>query len=187
MGTDSWLVSRAIYYDGIYVADHEFVVVADKYGATPRAQFDYGPSSESLNRPGQLVELHGTTTATRRDDDKAWSGDPASHTRSVKLNASDAAVIAAGKKMDSALGTPDHPGGIKYSILPNGPNQANSNSAASGVANNAVQSQHPGAGIVTPPAGSATPGWSHTFNQNAPQGQPTTTCTGSRIPQSGPC
>ena len=86
-----------------------------------------------------MVELHETTSATRRDDDRAWRGNPDSHARSIKLDAPDSAVVAAGRKLDSALGTPDHPGGIKYSILPNGPNEANSNSAASAVANNAVQ------------------------------------------------
>jgi RHS repeat-associated protein len=171
-GKDSWLVSRAIYFGGVYVADHEFVVVADKYGGTPKAQFDYGPSSSSLDHPGSLVELHGTNAPTRLDDDKAWHGDPSSEARSVKLNASDAAVISAGTRLDSGLGTPDHPGGIKYSILPSGPNQANSNSAASAVANNAVQSEHPGAPYVSSPSGSVTPGSNHPFNQAPPPPKP---------------
>jgi hypothetical protein len=111
----------AIYVNGYYVADHEFVVVADKIGSKPSAQFDYGPQSESMTHPGQLVELSATATTTKTGDVKAWNGDPSSHARFEKLNASDAAVVAEGRKMDAALGTPAKPGPVDYSILPQGP------------------------------------------------------------------
>ena len=183
LGSDAWLVSRAIIFLGVHVADHMFVVVADKYGGTPKAQFDYGPQRESVMNPGQLVELHGTTMGTRVDDDKAWHGDPSSHAHSEVINAPDAAVIAAGNKMDTALGTPAKPGEVKYSITPNGSHEGNSNGGAYDVANGAVQSARPGAPAMKPPAGSNTPGWDHPINQGAPK----ITCTGSRIPQSTPC
>jgi RHS repeat-associated protein len=185
-GEASWEISRRVYQEEmgikIPVGNHVFVVVADKYGAPPKAQFDYGPDDKS----GRLVELHGNpSNFTTKTDTDAYKG--LDSTVSVApINASDANVIAAGDKMDQELGTPGKPGGVNYAMFPDGSHQGNSNSAASAVANNAQQASHPGSPPPSKPSSIfPTPGWNHPFTPGTTGNSSNKHCTvntGSRIP-----
>jgi RHS repeat-associated protein len=183
-GDAAWEISRRVYQPimgvRIPVGNHVFVVVADKYGAPPKAQFDYGPDDKS----GKLVELHGNpSNFTTKTDTDAYRG--LDSTASVTtINASDASAIAAGNKMDQEVGTPAKPGGVSYNKFPSGPHEGNSNSAASAVGNNAQQASHPGSQPMSPPRSVfPTPGWNHSFSPNAPHSaKHCTVTTGSRIP-----
>lgn len=140
LGEDAWLVARPVYFMGVKVADHMFVVVADQLGAPPRARFSYGPS-QGLNPAdrgrefGSLVSLTNTLTQTDVDDKNFWdlTSNPVlaalRGVRFIQINAPDEAVIAAGTAVDEALGTPDDPGSIEYQPIPRG-NEGNSNAAA---------------------------------------------------------
>jgi hypothetical protein len=112
---------------------------------------------------GQLVSLTGTKTGTYKTDSYDWKSLNGSHDSNINVKvipASDAAVTAYGQQMNKFLGTPDKPGSIKYDAFGGDTStKANSNGAASSVANGAVQSEHPGAPVVTPPTGGMPPGW----------------------------
>lgn len=157
----AWIVTRPIG-NTLYTADHNFVVVADKPGGPIRARFSYGPS---MREGGQLVSATGSHNDTDNGDLAAWgaSTNPLSGIRMEPIPAGDAAVIAAGHSLDSYLGTPSHPGAVPYFAVPEiwPSNYANSNTAAAGVANEAI-SRNPSPlnrARLDPYPGSLSPGW----------------------------
>jgi RHS repeat-associated protein len=164
-GREAWLVSRPITVAGVHVADHMFVAVSPTPGGALTARFSYGPSQDMnlLDRRtlGSLVSLTDTGTPTDQDDAAAWewtaNSDLASSRGiySTRIDAPDAAVISAGRATDAALGKPNSPGPIKYALTPpNGSANANSNSAARSVAEQATgRSQAVPAGVTVPGAG----------------------------------
>jgi RHS repeat-associated protein len=167
-GEKSYLVSRRTGFRDHRgrPLNHMFVVnVDDNTGKVTR--FSYGPQGPIWNT-GKLVSLTGSRTKTDRDDGRAWdkySSDPgaaAADGISVSdIDASDDAVIAYGEATDKALGDRKNPGPISYLALTNPKakkNAANSNSAAYGIANGAVQSENPGA-TQPLPSGTRNPGW----------------------------
>jgi len=145
-GTDSWLVTESIPGTG---ANHTFVVVADKLGGEVTARFSYGPTPTfpGFLGAGTLVELSGSKAVADVSDAKAWASlsDPSAAAKAgnfaVQIPASDANVIAAGRAVDTALGTKQNPGNVGYSPnahvwTPDG--KANSNSASHALVDNAV-------------------------------------------------
>jgi len=156
----SWIVTRPIDKTG-YLADHNFVVVADKLGGPIQTRFSYGPS---MPGGGQLVSATGSHDATDSGDLAAWanSTNPFSGVRARQIPASDAAVIRAGQSVDRYLGTAIHPGSVGYSPVPETkPGAANSNTAASIVTNQAISRNPPplNHAYLEPYPGSLSPGW----------------------------
>ena len=155
-GRESWLVSRPLSAPAGIAANHMFVLVRDD--ATGQvSRFSYGPQGHPTKNPGKLVSHSGTGTKTDIDDG-AFAGAFLADRKNAEsfgvtaspINASDADVIAAGNAVNGMLGTPQSPGegAPNYSITPDnagaasrGDLQANSNSAATAVANIASGSQ----------------------------------------------
>jgi hypothetical protein len=157
-GQDSWLIARPTPYGDIR---HMTVVVADRLGAPVTARFSYGPTDRNVFT-NRLVSHTGSGSDTDRADANAWRALARADTAgeagvsATPINASDAAVIAAGNEMDAALGTRTQPGDTTYAELPGyfTPDGAgNSNTAAYGVAMTAVQSENPEASQMLPPGG----------------------------------
>lgn len=156
----SWIITRPIG-NTANIADHSFVVVADKPGATPQARFSYGPTQDGRH----LVSAAGSHDRTDKADEAAWNNwnNPLYGVRMEPIPASDASVLAAGESLNHYLGTPGHPGSVGYSLVPGAwsPGGANSNSAASAIANRAL-SLNPSPlnqGYLEPYPGSLSPGW----------------------------
>ena len=157
-GEAAWLISRPTRYGDIR---HMSVVVADRLGAPVTARFSYGPTDRNVFT-NRLVSHTGSESLTDSADANAWRALARADTAgdagvsATPINASDAAVISAGSEMNAALGTVDHPGNTTYAELPGyfTPDGAgNSNSAAYGVAQTAVQSENPAASQMLPPGG----------------------------------
>ncbi len=170
-GEAAYLVSRRI--PETPGANHMFVLVVDDDTGEIKARYSYGPSSSG---PGKkLVSLTDTDTKTNITDDKsakAFLADPEQAAKdgisAAKIDASDEAVMDAGEKMNEALGSRENPGDTRYFLVPReGGSGANSNSAAYGVAQNAVQSENPGGTQPLPP-GTRNPGWGETGNIPCP-------------------
>ena len=170
-GEAAYLVSRRI--PETPGANHMFVLVVDDDTGEIKARYSYGPSSSG---PGKkLVSLTDTDTKTNITDDKAakaFLADPEQAAKdgisAAKIDASDEAVMDAGEKMNEALGSRENPGDTRYFLVPReGGSGANSNSAAYGVAQNAVQSENPG-GTQSLPPGTRNPGWGETGNIPCP-------------------
>jgi RHS repeat-associated protein len=141
-GQDSYMVYRPVIVAGVEVSKHSFVVVTNEKGQVVE-RFSYGPSSESMSNPGQLVSLTGTDTGTNNDDAAAWSnqGKGVVVVDLTKKGYKDADVLASGQRVNNALGTRDNPGPTKYNAVPDGkPGNANSNSAATAVVRGAETS-----------------------------------------------
>ena len=156
----AWIVTRPIGRTG-FLADHSFVVVADKPSGAIQARFSYGPSKPD---GGQLVSETDSHNDTDNDDLAAWSAtnNPLSWVRMQPIPAPDAAVIAAGRSLDRYLGTPRNPGPVEYIAMPEiKSNSANSNTAAAGVANQAISRNTPplNHAYLSPYPGSLSPGW----------------------------
>ena len=167
-GRESWLVSRPLSPPAGIAANHMFVLVRnDTTGQVSR--FSYGPQGHPTKSPGKLVNHAGTGTKTDTDD-AAFAGAFLADRKNAEsfgvtaspINASDTDVIAAGNAVNEMLGTPQNPGegAPNYNILPDnagaasrGDLQANSNSAATAVANIASGSQS-----QSMPPGSVNPG-----------------------------
>jgi hypothetical protein len=137
------------------------VVVADRLGAPVTARFSYGPTGKNVFT-NSLVSHTGSDSPTDRADANAWRALARADTAGeagvtgTPINASDAAVISAGNEMNAALGNVDRPGNTTYAELPGyfTPDGAgNSNGAAYGVAQTAVQGENPGASQMLPPGG----------------------------------
>lgn len=130
-GKEAYLVARPL--SGTSNAHHMFVVVAPSPGAAPIARFSYGPDDGD---PQKLVNLTGSRTDTNRDDANAWSEMSDSWSaqekgiHSLRIDASDADVIAAGEHLNSVLGNVEEPGNFQYTLIPSRPGTYNSNSAA---------------------------------------------------------
>ncbi len=156
----AWIVTRPIGKT-VDTADHSFVVVADKPGATPQARFSYGPTPDWKH----LISSAGTQDATDKSDKAAWENwnNPLYGVRMEPIPASDASVLAAGQSLSQYLGTPSHPGPVGYGAVPElwPKGSANSNSAASAVANRAI-ALNPSPlnqAYLEPYPGSLSPGW----------------------------
>jgi hypothetical protein len=157
-GEAAWLISRPTPYGDIR---HMTVVVAERLGAPVTARFSYGPTDRNIFN-NKLVSHTGSDSPTDQADANAWRALARADTAGeagvtgTPINASDAAVIAAGNEMDAALGSVERPGSTTYAELPGyfTPDGAgNSNGAAYGVAQSAVQSENPDATQMLPPGG----------------------------------
>lgn len=150
-----------------------FVVVADELGGEITAQYSYGPSNRAswsnpnmggLNPMGHLVSLAGTGTATDVGDQNDWAslagGEALPGVSSTQIDASDAAVMAAGQHVNAALGTIEKPGPIGYAPVTNpatAENVGNSNSGSMAVAN-AARAAEGRTGTQPLPPGARAPG-----------------------------
>jgi hypothetical protein len=157
-GEESWLIARPTPYGDIR---HMSVVVADRLGGPVIARFSYGPTNRNVFT-NRLVSHTGSRSDTDRADANAWRALARADTAGeagvtgTPINASDAAVISAGNEMNAALGSRDRPGNTTYAELPGyfTPDGAgNSNGAAYGVAQTAVQGENPDASQMLPPGG----------------------------------
>lgn len=145
-GEESYLVSRPVIVLGVNTGrDHMFVVVTDGPMGDVVARFSYGPDQM---RDGQLVSHSASrnqATGTNEDDVAAFNairdGADAAADAGItfaQIDASDEAVIASGRAVDTTLGTIEQPGPVEYDMVPNDRSDgANSNSAAMAVANRA--------------------------------------------------
>ncbi|MCP5433500.1 MAG: RHS repeat-associated core domain-containing protein [Alphaproteobacteria bacterium] len=157
-GEIAYLISRPT---GILGQKHMFVlVVDDETGEVTR--FSYGPRGPWFHL-GQLVSLTGTKTATDQDDQAAQElflsdrdkAEEAGITGAV-IDASDEAVLAAGRDVDRILGTITKPGSIEYMAAPPHnacPGVGNSDSAAYAVAVLAVERESGGKAAPPVPPG----------------------------------
>jgi hypothetical protein len=157
-GKEGWLISRPTPYGGIR---HMTVVVAPRLGAPVTQRFSFGPTDRNIVT-NSLVSHTGSGTETDRLDAAAWRALADANTAgaagvtATPINASDAAVIAAGNEMTAAHGTVSDPGNTTYAELPGyftAEGAGNSNGAAYGIAQSAVQSENPGATQMLPPGG----------------------------------
>ena len=123
--------------------------------------YEDGPTGRNVFT-NRLVSHTGSNSPTERADASAWRALARADTAGeagvtgTPITASDAAVISAGNEMNAALGNVDRPGNTTYAELPGyfTPDGAgNSNGAAYGVAQTAVQSENPGASQMLPPGG----------------------------------
>ena len=151
------------------------VVVDDKTGKVVK-RYSYGPQGGFWNR-GSLISVTGSRNSVDRVDNDAWntySTDPDAASEQgisvVPIDASDDAVITSGDAMDNRLGTRANPGPVPYYTIPEEDllfNAANSNSAAYGVADDAVKSENPERSQPLP-RGTRNPGWGS--HRNIPRG-----------------
>jgi RHS repeat-associated protein len=158
LGEAAYLVSRPL---GTVPGNHMFVVVVDDKTGKVVKRYSYGPQGGFWDR-GSLVSVSGDGRPVDIADDAAWerySSDPVQAREegvsAVKIEASDDAVIASGDAMDRQLGDWKSPGNVPYETIPN--SQANSNAAAYGVAQKALDSE--GGGRQNLPPGTRNPGW----------------------------
>lgn len=166
-GERAYLVSRPIETGH----GHMFVVVVDD-DTGEVVRYSYGPQGPAWNL-GRLVSLTDSDTPTDIDDNNAWelysrdSNAAAEQGISVApILASDDAVRASGNAMNATLGTRERPGRVGYVPLTNRftfRGNANSNSAAYGVAQRAVRSENPTATQALP-RGTENPGWGQSRN-----------------------
>jgi RHS repeat-associated protein len=163
-GEAAWLIARQTPYG----VRHMSVVVADRLGGDVRARYSYGPSNGRSLISNQLVSHTGSRSPTDIDDTRAWrslrNSDQAARdgTTAARIAAPDSAVVAAGTRVDNAVGTIARPGPTDYRPLPTPyitpQGVGNSNSAAYAVAELAVKSQNPNANQPLP-SGAWAPGW----------------------------
>ncbi|WP_165772018.1 RHS repeat-associated core domain-containing protein [Niveispirillum lacus] len=183
-GLEAYIVARPLGFTDY--ARHMFVVVAPEVGAEPIARFSFGPGKGS----GMLVDLTGTRNETDIADATAWRAlnDPLDAAKNgitiCRINASDEATIEAGLSVSKALGSPDRPGNIPYSYLPElTPGAANSNSEAVKVASDSIGNDKstkslPGKPPLVLPPGAPTPGAEQAYRVPSKE---KIMCTGSKI------
>lgn len=135
-GTDSYLVSRPTPYPGV---GHMFVVVTNPKTGEVMAHYSFGPNgttAQSLVAQTNLVSVSNFNENTNRQDVKAWNDMQSGHNSAdrVRINASDASVMAAGDKVNAVTGTLAKPGSMRYVFW-----GTNSNAAAYAIADMAVK------------------------------------------------
>ncbi|MDC7810334.1 RHS repeat domain-containing protein [Sphingomonas koreensis] len=146
---------------------HMFIIVVDDRTQKVRSRFSYGPHKYMNPFARRLVNLTGSNTSTDINDaiaTREFLKDPRAAAKlgikGVRIAASDGAVQREGEEMNSVVGTPANPGPVGYTLTPNWftwRGFANSNSAAYGVAQRAVESEDPN-GVQSLP-GARNPGW----------------------------
>ena len=113
------------------LGSHCFIVVIDDKTNDIVERFSYGPQNCCQKDLGQLVDATGTANDTDIDDlDIAKEG--GARTNLNDLGFTDEEILAAGRRVNSMLGTPTNPGPTKYKFNANGKQvgKANSNGAA---------------------------------------------------------